>query len=178
MLLAILIRSRIRRGRRRATVGSARSKLVLSAHYVVRSKLVLSAHYVVRSKLWRVAHEPDQQGRFTLNTLEFMAAVIGPWIDLIEGRRPPLSCILGCTDSTVGAGWLHRSNFRERGWHDGKATMETAADVEVKVAVARTYATILLDAEAMLYPQWFAGKLKLSKRIVSLATPISPMPRS
>lgn len=121
-------------------------------------------------RAWRIALEPSQQGRFTLNTLEFMAAVIGPWIDLIEGRLPPLSCILACTDSTTGAGWLHRSNFRERGWHDGKATMETAADVEVKVAVARTYATVLLDAEAMLYPQWFAGKLNVETDCLSRDT--------
>ena len=89
-------------------------------------------------------------GRFTLNYLEFLAAVIGPWIDHIEGNLPTLSCALSGTDSTTAEGWLRKSNFVSHGEKD--------ADVAVKLATARKLADMLIETNAMLCSQWFQGK--------------------
>ena len=63
-------------------------------------------------RAWRFALPEEPWGRFTLNYLELLAAVIGPWIDHIEGNLPTLSsCALSGTDSTTAEGWLRKSNF-------------------------------------------------------------------
>ena len=46
--------------------------------------------------------------------LEHIAAIVGPWIDMIENKMPKLSCILSMTDSTTAAGWLRKSNFQDK----------------------------------------------------------------
>ena len=50
-------------------------------------------------RAWRLPLPEDCQGRLSLNMLEFIAAFIGPWIDILEGNLPPLSCCLSMTDS-------------------------------------------------------------------------------
>ena len=89
-------------------------------------------------------------GRFTLNCLEFLAAVIGPWIDHIEGNLPTLSCVLSGTDSTTAEGWLRKSNFVSHGEKD--------ADAAVKLATAWKLADMLIETNTMLHSQWFQGK--------------------
>ena len=101
-------------------------------------------------RAWRFALPEEPWGRFTLNCLEFLAAVIGPWIDHIEGNLPTLSCALSGTDSTTAEGWLRKSNFVSHGAKD--------ADVAVKLATARKLADMLIETNTMLHSQWFQGK--------------------
>ena len=98
-------------------------------------------------RAWRFALPEELWGRFTLNCLEFLAAVIGPWIDHIEGNLPTLSCVLY---STTAEGWLRKSNFVSHGEKD--------ADVAVKLATARKLADMLIETNTMLHSQWFQGK--------------------
>ena len=101
-------------------------------------------------RAWRFALPEELWGRFTLNCLEFLAAVIGPWIDHVEGNLPTLSCVLSGTDSTTAEGWLRKSNFVSHGEKD--------ADVAVKLATARKLADTLIETNTMLCSQWFQGK--------------------
>ena len=91
-------------------------------------------------------------GSPSIASLEFLAAVIGPWINHIEGNLPTLSCVLSGTDSTTAEGWLRKSNFVSHGEKD--------ADVAVKLATARKLADMLIETNnnTMLHSQWFQGK--------------------
>jgi hypothetical protein len=42
------------------------------------------------------------------NLLEFLAAIITPWIDIIGGCLSPGDCTLSMTDSTTGKGWMKK----------------------------------------------------------------------
>ena len=105
---------------------------------------------LIPGRAWRFALPEEPWGRFTLNYLEFLAAVIGPWIDHIEGNLPTLSCVLSGTDSTTAEGWLRKSNFVSHGEKD--------ADAAVKLATARKLADTLIETNTMLCSQWFQGK--------------------
>ena len=83
--------------------------------------------------------------------LEFLASIIGPWIDLVEGNLPPLSCILSMTDSTTSAGWLRKSNFTDDS--DG----ECDAHITCKLELARAHALRLMHNKIKEYSQWFPG---------------------
>jgi hypothetical protein len=49
------------------------------------------------------------------NLLEFLTAVISPWIDVIKGRLVAGDCTLSMTDSTTAKGWMQKSNFVKKG---------------------------------------------------------------
>jgi hypothetical protein len=54
---------------------------------------------------------PDNlQFRALNNLLEFLAAMIAPWINIIGGRLSPGDCALSMTDSTTAEGWMKKSN--------------------------------------------------------------------
>ena len=105
--------------------------------------------FATHGRAWAWEIPEALQGRAHINLLEFLAQLISIWIDKIEGKLEPLDCILGMGDNTASMGWLRRSNFRER----------DEQDVEwlVKQKVARKLASIVLEAEACLYRQWFKG---------------------
>ena len=44
------------------------------------------------------------------NLLEFRAAIIAPWIDIIKGRLNSRDCGLSMTDSMTAEGWMQKSN--------------------------------------------------------------------
>jgi hypothetical protein len=46
---------------------------------------------VFHGRAWRFEISPDLQNRATLNVLEFLASIVGPWIDLLEGNLPEFS---------------------------------------------------------------------------------------
>jgi len=83
---------------------------------------------------WRFQIPEDLQFRTSL--MEFLAAIITPWIDIIQGRLKTGDCALSMTDST------------------------TAGPVQAtaRVDVARKYATIFMDTIIKGYSQWFEGK--------------------
>ncbi len=88
--------------------------------------------------------------RASNNLLEFLAAVITPWIDIIHGRLTAGDCALSMTDSTTAEGWMRKSNFVEPNEHPVQA--------KTRVNAARKYASIFMDADIKGYSQWFEGK--------------------
>ena len=95
--------------------------------------------YNSKGRAWRWELPPKLRWRATLNMLEFVAAVIGPWIDIIEYNLPPMSCILSMTDSTTTNGWLRKSNF------DDCNQQENAKQNQCKLDLARKHASLLLE---------------------------------
>ena len=82
--------------------------------------------------------------RATVNMLEHLAAVISPWVDLIEGNLPPLSCILSMTNSTTAARWLRKSNFQE-------SEKESPEMTKAKLEISRGHATRLMNNRCIDY---------------------------
>jgi hypothetical protein len=106
--------------------------------------------FATHGRAWRWYIPTKLQGRAHINLLEFLAQLISIWIDVLENRTKPQDCLLGMGDSTAAMGWLRRSNFREN----------NEADIEwlVKQQVARKVARVVLQADAVLYRQWFKGE--------------------
>ena len=69
--------------------------------------------YSASGRAWRWEIPTHLQGRAHINLLEFIAAIVGIWIDIIEGAVVPESCILSMGDNTSATGWLKKSNFKE-----------------------------------------------------------------
>ena len=88
--------------------------------------------------------------RASNNLLDFLAAVITPWIDIIHGRLTAGDCALSMTNSTTAEVWMQKSNFVEPNEHPVQA--KTCVDA------ARKYASIFMDADIKGYSQWFEGK--------------------
>lgn len=109
--------------------------------------------YSADGRIWRWAIPTPWLGLLNINILEFLAVIIGIWIEVHEGRLTPLSCILAMTDNTSAAGWVRKSNFSEL--RDGSE--ESKLDMKLKRILARKLASITLDADSCLYSQWFPG---------------------
>ena len=107
--------------------------------------------YSEKGRAWRWYIPTELRFRATINMLEHLAAVIGPWIDLLEGNLPKFSCILSMTDSTTTAGWLRKSNFQ---YSDNESKEMT----EAKLTIARSHASRLLHNKCIDYSQWFPGE--------------------
>jgi len=101
---------------------------------------------------WRFELPTHLRFRASNNVLEYIASIISPWIDIIEGRLKRGDCVLSMTDSTTSAGWLHKTNFKEV-FGDDDPDQATA-----RIAIARTHATLLLEQGIKEYSQWFPGK--------------------
>ena len=106
--------------------------------------------FATHGRAWRWHIPSALQGRAHINLLEFLAQLISIWIDILEHRTKPQDCLLGMGDSTAAMGWLRRSNFRENNEADNEWL--------VKQQVARKVATIVLQADAVIYRQWFRGE--------------------
>jgi hypothetical protein len=106
--------------------------------------------YSTEGRAWRFPIPKHLQFRATLNMLEHVASIIGPWIDIIEKTLPEFSCILSMTDSTTSAGWLKKSNFKE---NENKSITMTKA----KLLMSREHATCLMNNNIKDYSQWFPG---------------------
>ena len=106
--------------------------------------------FATHGRAWRWYIPAKLQGRAHINLLEFLAQLISIWIDILEKRVQPHDCLLGMGDSTAAMGWLRRSNFRENNEADNEWL--------VKQQVARKVASLVLQADAVLYRQWFRGE--------------------
>ena len=104
---------------------------------------------------YRYVIPPDLRGRAHINLLEFLTQVIQIWLDAIERRIVKGSCVLGMGDNTSSMGWLRRSNFKET--IEGTGELESNEEWAIKQEIARKAAEIILEKEACLYSQWFAG---------------------
>ena len=102
-----------------------------------------------QGRAWRFEIPKNLLFRATLNMLEFLACVVCPWVDILEGDIPPLSCFLSMTDSSTSAGWLKKSNFPDDN--------EEEIHFHSKLELARTHADRVLKADIKDYSQWFPG---------------------
>jgi hypothetical protein len=91
------------------------------------------------------------QFRATNNLLKYLAAIITPWIDLLNGRLKSGDCALSMTDSTTAKGWMQKLNFDKSSKEPFQASV--CADA------ARHHAKLFMDANIKRYSQWFARKL-------------------
>ncbi len=76
---------------------------------------------------WRFKVPDEHLFKASNNFLEFLAAVVTPWIDIIEKRLVAGDCALSMTDSTTAEGWMRKSNFVEKGEDTIQATTRVDA---------------------------------------------------
>jgi hypothetical protein len=105
----------------------------------------LGGYNIVSGTAWRFKLPIECRLCTTLNSLEFIAAIISIWVDAIHDNIPTESCLLSQTDSTSCAGWLRKSNF-----------CDSESEV-VQLKTAKQLAMIVMKTESCLYSQWFAG---------------------
>ena len=110
--------------------------------------------YSCKGRAWRFYIPPSLRSIHTNNVLEFMAQIICIWLDAIEGNLQPLSCCLGCSDSSSSVGWMFRTNFDP----DLKPTHEDCS---------RHLARILMQYKAILYAQHQRGRHNVFADILS-----------
>jgi hypothetical protein len=120
----------------------------------------LGGMHVRQAVGWRWLIPDKWRFHLTLNTLEFLGAVVGIWVDIIQDRVPVPGCILAELDSTTTTGWLHKSNFVDE-------------DKHAVFRITRKLGEILLEANACLYSQWFAGALNTGTDSPCLGTSTS-----
>jgi hypothetical protein len=99
---------------------------------------------------WRFRIPDDLLFRASNNLLEFLAAIITMWINIIGGRLSPGDCTLLMTDSTTAKGGMKKTNFSKA----GKDPIQASTHVDA----VRKYAQVFLDVDVKGYSQWFAGK--------------------
>ena len=99
--------------------------------------------YLEDGRAWRWKIPTNLQGIFTINLLEFLAAVVNIWIVIRSPTKERK--ILSFTDSSSALGWLHHSTFNPitHPIHDN---------------IARHLAKIFIEADSTLYSQHVAGK--------------------
>ena len=94
---------------------------------------------------WRIHLEPDLTGRGSLNSLEFLAALIGLWVENeLGGAFGPDDVLLCQGDSSSATGWLSKSSFGD--------------ECPLHLAISRSMAGYLNDQKIAHYSQWFPGK--------------------
>jgi hypothetical protein len=98
---------------------------------------------------WFIEFPDELLGRAHINLLEFLAALIGPWLDVYYGRLQKEDCFLVMGDSTTAAGWIHRTRYRGKDEDDD--------DFNARLTVARKYARLVLNNDLVNYSQWFPG---------------------
>ena len=99
---------------------------------------------------WFLEFPDHLLGRAHINLLEFLASLIGPWIDMTTGYLSREDCFLVMGDSTTAAGWIHKTKFKGKNEDDN--------DFTARLMVARKYARLTLDYGLKLYSQWFPGR--------------------
>ena len=94
---------------------------------------------------WRLLLSPDWIGRGSLKCLEFLAALVGVWMEHQFGGPWVEDDVLLCQgDSSSATGWIARSSFGDK--------------CPLHLAIARTMAQYMIDHELTHYSQWFPGK--------------------
>ena len=94
-------------------------------------------------KGWRYRLPVSMQKQFHINILEFIASLIGIWLE-VKNKNIELLSILAKTDNSSAVGWLVKSNFDpdSQSKHD---------------LVARQLAEVLLESETTLHPEHVQG---------------------
>jgi hypothetical protein len=100
--------------------------------------------------MWCFRIPDDLLLRASNNLLEFLAAIMAPWVDIINGRLSSGDSALSMTDSTTTEGWMQKSNFSKHS--------VVPVQARTRVNAARKYAKIFMHADVKSYSQWFPGK--------------------
>ena len=94
-------------------------------------------------KAWRIKLPNDMIGKYHINFLEFLAAWIGIWMEILQSEKK-YERYLCLTDNSCALGWLYKANFcPENQKHN---------DI-----VARKMAEVLIDEEATIFSQHIKG---------------------
>ena len=104
----------------------------------------LGGYNPATGRAWRFKLPEWMAKSFHINTLEFIASLIGIWIEIIENNIDYFR-ILNLTDNSSAVGWLFKANF--------DPDLQQKHDL-----IARKLARILLDSETTLYPQHIPGE--------------------
>jgi hypothetical protein len=72
---------------------------------------------------------------------------------MLAGRLSQGDCALSKTDSSISAGWLRKTNFREIIRDD-----PNPVQAKVQIKTARHHAILFLKAGIKEYSQWFPGR--------------------
>ena len=110
--------------------------------------------YSVKGRAWRFYIPPSLRSKHTNNLLKFIAQIVCIWVDALEGNLHPLSCCLGCSNSSSSVGWMFRSNFDPN-------------TKPIHEYISRHLARILMQYNSTLYSQHQRGKHNLFADILS-----------
>jgi hypothetical protein len=113
-----------------------------------------------RGRAWRYDIPEELRLRASINLLEFIGSILGPWVDFVEGNLPPESCIFSQGDNTTAASWLQKTNF--------------ASNKLAHLKVARRLANLLLESESQLTNKWITGENNPLADSLSCDTHLSP----
>ena len=102
---------------------------------------------------WCFEIPADLQFCASNNLLEYIASIITPWVDMLAGRLNRGNCALLMTDSSMSAGWLHKTNFQEIIGEDTDAVQAT-----IRIETVHHHTTLFLNAGIKEYSQWFPGQ--------------------
>ena len=103
-----------------------------------------------RGRAWRFHISSDLRHRAHINLLEFLAILVGIWLDLTEQATGPEDCILAFGDNTSAISWIHKSKFR--------TDNEPEPLFQAKLTVARKIASLSIDNDLRLYSKWLPGE--------------------
>ena len=115
---------------------------------------------------WRWEIPTHLLARAHINFLEFLWSIVCIWLDILARQIPPSSCLLAMGDSTTAAGWLRKSDFKEKAEDDTETTC--------KLEAARHLARLIQQVKAMLHSQWFPGEDNVVSDCLSRDLHLSP----
>ena len=91
---------------------------------------------------WRY-HLPDNTRNLHINTIEFLAALVGIWLETLHDAAS--FKILYMADNSSALAWLHKGNFHSK-------------DKKIHKKISRKLARILFHLKSSLYSQHVLGK--------------------
>ncbi len=98
------------------------------------------------------------------NLLKYLAAIITPWIDLINGQLHKGDCAFSMTDSLTAKGWMRKTNFIKTG--------DNAIQAATRVDASQHYAAFSWMATSRATVNGSQGR-RTTLRIPSLETGIA-----
>jgi hypothetical protein len=110
----------------------------------------LGGYSLPHGRAWTFIITDDIRHRAHINLLEFLAVLIGIWIDVMEGNIGKESCVLAFGDNTSAIGWIRKSKYREE--------CDNEHSMIAKLRIARTLASLSIDHEFRIFSQWFPGE--------------------
>jgi hypothetical protein len=110
----------------------------------------LGGYTIPLGRAWTFTIPETLRHRAHINILEFLAVLIGIWLDVIEGRIRKESCILAFGDNTTAMGWIRKSKYREE--------CDSEHSMTAKLRIARTLASLSIVHEFRIFSQWFPGE--------------------